>query len=443
MTRLPGPVGPDELRRLRETELAPALRALEADPGDAGAFESLLTAVAGHLIPGARWSRDGGLVGAAVSASGLFGDRAERSEALAGLVGATRPAGLLFCEIRLYRRSEHHDSSRPNAHRRHNVVHETDLFRGLFFAFDLGGSARGTTIVLPHRVGPAIADHDALDAVSVDDPAFARVFRVLSSDPDEARALLQPSTRAGLLRLREAAGHDVHLSLSDGRASVAIESGPPRLVPGGRVDDARVAEIAAAFALVDLASAALPVGVGLHVPGPAAPDAPGRPATSRTRLTRTTDGVTAEYTDGTSILLLALSALAAPFLAWGWIAAVRAWLAAPRSEIGPLAVMIPLAVATLLWLFAAQNWWAPVRRVEIRSGRIAIRRGYLRRTEAPAASVRAIEERAGVLYADRLALTPSLRGAELRWLAYELGRELPHAVREGGLPRERAATRRR
>ena len=91
--------------------------------------------------------------------------------------------------------------------------------------------------------------------------------------------------------------------------------------------------------------------------------------------------------------------------------------------------MLPLAVATLLWLFAAQSWWAPVRRVEIRSGRIAVRRGYLRRAEAPAASVRAIATRNGVLYADPLALTPSLRGAELRWLAYELGRELPHAAR--------------
>jgi hypothetical protein len=422
MPTLPGPVGPDELLRLCET----------ANAGDASTFEALLTAIAGRLIPGARWSRDGGLVGSAVAASGLFGDRAERSETLAGLVGATRPAGLVFCEARIYYRSESHDPTRPNANRRFNVVRETDLFRGLFFAFDLGGSARGTTIVLPHRAGPAFAEHDALDAVRLDDPAFDRAFRVLSSDPDEARALLQPSTRAGLLRLREAAGHDVHLSLSDGRASVAIESGPPRLVPGGHVDAARVAEIAGLFGLVDLAAAALPVGVGLHVPEPPGAGAPGRPATSRTRLTRTADGVTAEYTDATSLLLLALSALAVPFLAWGWLGAVRAYLAAPRSEIGPLVVMVPLAVATLLWLFAAQNWWAPVRRVEIRSGRIAVRRGYLRRQEAPAASVRALEARDGVLYADGLALTPSLRGAELRWLGYELGRELPHAARAAG-----------
>jgi hypothetical protein len=430
MTRPPGPVGPDELRRLCETDLAPALQALQANPRDADAFEALLTGVAGHLIPGARWSRDGGLVGAAVGASGLFGDRAERSEALAGLVGAERPAGLVFCEVRLYHHAEWHDPKRPHAKARVNVERDTDLFRGLFFAFDLGGSARGTTIVLPHRVGPAIADHDSLDPVRFADAAFDRVFRVLSSDPDEARALLQPSTRAGLLRLREAAGHDVHLSLSDGRASVAVESGPPRLVAGGRVDAARVAEIGAIFGLVDLAAAALPLGVGLRVPAAGDANASGRPATSRTRLTRQADGVTAEYTGAASLVLLVPSALAAPLLAWGWLAAVRAYLAAsPADTAGPLAVMIPLAVATLLWLFAAQSWWGPVRRVEIRSGRIAVRRGYLRRTEAPAAAVRTLETRKGVLYADRLALTPSLRGAELRWLAYELGRELPHAVR--------------
>src|SRR4030095_11160634 len=152
--------------------------------------------------------------------------------------------GLVFAPIRLYAVSEW-----PGP--RHQ---QTDLFRGLFLAFDLGATVRGTTFVDPPRPGPGIATRDALEAVTTGDAAFDRVFRVTASDPEEARALLVPSTRAGLLRLREEARHDVHVSIARGRVSVAVERGAGLFEPcRGAVDLRRVTAMAELFGLVRLA----------------------------------------------------------------------------------------------------------------------------------------------------------------------------------------------
>jgi Protein of unknown function (DUF3137) len=426
----------EELRRRCETDLAPRLRALEDDPRSAAAFHALVSGVAGLLIPGARFSEEGSASGAKVDASGLFGERAERCESRAGLVGAVRPAGLVFAEVRLYGVSEWYDASRnrsgrPVSAQYVNRRRETDLFRGLFFGFDLGSTARGTTFLDPRRVGPAIADRDALEPVTLDDPAFERVYRVTSSDPEEARALLLPSSRSGLLRLSEAARRPVHVSISDGRVSVAVEYHDHVFEPGSRaVDFDRVAAMADLFSLVDLAAAALPVGVALTVRGaPASVETPpARPATSRTRLTHRAGGLSVEYTRSASVVSLCASGMGAPILAWFWLLAAIELLGGSGDKTGVMAAMIPLAVGTLLWLYAAQAWWAPVRRVEVEGGDLRVTRGLLRRTCVPAAGVRDLAVRDGVLHADDLPLTPRLRGDELRWLAYELGQ----ALRGGG-----------
>jgi hypothetical protein len=415
-----------ELLRLRcETELAPLLRALEDDPRDEASFRALVSDVAGVVIPGARFGEEGATIGARVHASGIFGERAERYEIRAGVFGATRPAGLVFAEIRAYAVQEWQDRSRPGMpYGRKGAVdinrrRETDVFRGLFIGFDLGAALRGTTFVDPHRVGPAIASRDALEPAATGDAAFERAFRVTSSDPDEARALLLPSTRAGLLRLRDVVKQDVHVSISDGRVSVAIELGPDLFEPRQDVDFERVAAIADLFGLADLAAAALPVGVALPTAG-AAPG-PGRPATSRTRLTRAANGLTIAYTTAASRGRLAVSAVTAPVLAWCWLLAVRALLGSSGGDAGVLAAMIPLAVGTLLWLYAAQDWWGPVTRVEIDGGELRVRRGLLRWTRVPTASIRTVDADEGTLRADDVAVSPKLRGDELRWLRHEVG----------------------
>ena len=421
-----------ELLRLRcQTELAPRLRAIEADPRDPGAFRALVSDVAGVVIPGARFAEEGSVGAVKVHQSGIFGERAERCESRAGIVGASRPAGLMLADIRLYNVQEWHDGSRRGgSYGRRGAVdintrRETDLFRGLFMGFDLGAAIRGTTFVDPHRVGQAIACRDALEAVATGDAAFERAFRVTSSDPDEARALLLPSTRAGLLRLRDLVKQDMHVSISGGRVSIAIELGPDLFQPRGQaVGFERVAEVADLFGLADLAAAALPVGVALPTTDGGAKTAPGRPATSSTRLTRRTEGLTIAYTKAASLWRLAISGLTAPFLAWFWFLAVRALLDSPQDNTGILAAMIPLAVGTLLWLHAAQDWWDPVTRVEVECGELRVRRGLLRTTRVPSASVRALEASDGVLLADDLAVSPALRGDELRWLHYEVGQAL-------------------
>ena len=421
-----------ELLRLRcQTELAPRLRAIEEDPRDPVAFRALVSDVAGVVIPGARFAEEGSVGAVKVHLSGIFGERAERCESRAGIVGASRPDGLVLADIRMYNVQEWHDGSRPGRPlgRRGgvnvNMRRETDLFRGLFMGFDLGAAIRGTTFVEPHRVGQAIASRDALEAVATGDAAFDRAFRVTSSDPDEARALLPPSTRAGLLRLRDVVKQDMHVSVSGGRVSIAIELGPDLFQPRTQaVGFERVAEVADLFGLADLAAAALPVGVALPTAVAGAETAPGRPATSSTRLTRRTEGLTIAYTKAASLWRLAISGLTAPFLAWFWFIAVRALLDSPQDNTGILAAMIPLAVGTLLWLYAGQDWWGPVTRVEVERGELRVRRGLLRTTRVPTASVRALEASDGVLLADALAVSPPLRGDELRWLHYEVGQAL-------------------
>ncbi len=422
-----------ELLRLRcDTELAPYLRALADDPSDEAAFRALVSDVAGVVIPGARFGQEGSASAVRVDGSGIFGERAERCESRAGIVAASRPAGLVFADIRMHYVQEYHDGRRVRGSYGRkgsvdiNVRKEVDLFRGLFIGFDLGAAVRGSTFVDPRGAGPAVASREALEPLDTGDAAFERVFRVTSSDPEEARALLMPSTRAGLLRLREAARQDLHVSISDGRVSIAIELGPSPFEPGrGPVDFERVLAIAELFALVDLAAAALPVGVALPTSAPGAEAAPGRPATSHTRLTRRADGLSLAYTKAVSPLWLVVSAAGAPLLGWFWALALRELLlGGSKDNTGVLAAMIPLAVGTLLWFYAAQAWWGPVTRVEIDAGELRVRNGLLRWNRVPTASIRTIEAREGMLHADHLPLSPALRGDELRWLHHEVGQAL-------------------
>jgi len=160
-----------------------------------------------------------------------------------------------------------------------------------------------------------------------------------------------------------------------------------------------------------------------------AASAPGRPATSKTRLTRRPEGLSIVYTRSVSALGLSLSALSAPLLAWFWFLAADELLGPSADKTGVFAALIPLAVVSFAWLFAAQAWWGPVRRVNVDAGELCLSRGLLRSTRVPAASIRALAVRSGVLHADDLAISPELPGAELQWLAYEVGRALPSATR--------------
>ena len=402
------------------------------------AFQELMGAVAARVLPGASYRQQGSAsIRGTVDASGIFNQRAQECETLAAVSGATHPSGLVFGEIRLYRVG--YDFQRGgDTSAAEDQRSETDVFRGLFFAFDLGTAIRGTTFVDPKRAGASIAARDALEPVSLEDPNFERLYRVTASDPVEARALLLPSAMAGLLRLHEKAKQPVHLSISDNRVSVAIEFGRPLFGLGPRpVDFERVAAVADLFALPDVAAAAMPVGLPLRGPAAGARasalsdsrdvpgDAPARPATSKTRLKRDAGGVSVVYTRAVSRLALALSALGAPVVGWFWFLAVRELLDATGDKTGVFAAMIPLSVASFGWLFAAQAWWNPVRRVDVGAGELRVSRGFLRRNRVPAASVRGLAIRKGVLYANQLAISPSLPGAELRWLAYELSREIP------------------
>lgn len=426
-------------------------RAREAGARRTRAFHELTGAIAARVLPGAIYGPEPATVNVrgSVDGSGIFNERGEECETIAAVSGAARPAGLVFAEIRLYRVREWEDTAGRD--RRYQVAtkrvgavdvnrrKETDVFRGLFFAFDLGTTIRGTTFVDPKRAGKAIAPRDALEPVSVEDGDFEQAFRVTSSEPEEARALLTPSARAGLVKLRETTKRPIHLSFSEGRVSVAIEFGRPLLALDSRsVDFERVAEIADLFGLADAVAAALPLGVAVptatraavsRVRGTEAGPAPARPATSMTRLTRRDGGLSLLYTRAVSKRFLAIGALTTPLLFGLWFLAVREFLGPSTDKTAVGAATIPLALATLGWLFVAQAWWDPVRLVEVDGAALRVTRGYLKKVRVPAASVRSLAIRDERLWADALALSPELPKAELEWLAYEIGRALPSATR--------------
>jgi membrane protein YdbS with pleckstrin-like domain len=122
--------------------------------------------------------------------------------------------------------------------------------------------------------------------------------------------------------------------------------------------------------------------------------------------------------------MLWLGALGTPVVAISWFLALRAAFSGPGDNSGAFAAMIPLAVFTLFWLFAAQAWWAPVSRVEVAAGELRVTRGRLRTRRRPVGSIQSLKVRRGVLRAGGLALSPKLAGAELRWLAHEIGAAL-------------------
>jgi hypothetical protein len=413
----------DELKRSYETTLASAVGAVEAErgAGRTAAFERLVSEIAALVLPGAVYGRAGSAsVGGAVHASGLFGEGAVKCDCTAGLVGARQPAGLVFGEVRLYDVKEWYDS-KDNRKR----TKEIDAFRGLFFAFDLGTPLRGTTFIEPIRRGPGLGTRDALDDVPFpDDEAFSRVYRVTASDTDEAIALLLPSTRSGLIGLRELAGGPLYVSVSEGRVSVALESDERLFDPGPAPSLARVTRLAELLALPDAVAAAFPVGVEFQrATGAAlAPGAPSRPATATAKVTRAPGGMRILYTRAVRFWPTALSALAFPPLAFFWLLAARLAFSGESDAFSVLA--INLSVVTLLWMFFAQGWWGPVRVIEIDGAELRVTHGMVRRRRIPRSELGALEIRKGVLYAGDVAVSPRLPHAELEWLAYEVGRTL-------------------
>jgi hypothetical protein len=419
----------DELQRHYEGTLASVVGAVEAErgAGRAAAFARLVSEIAARVLPGASFSRAGAAsVGGAVQASGLFGEGAVNCDCVAGLIGARQPAGLVFGEIRLYDVKEWYDpkqdlSPESNTSKAPNQSKEIDAFHGVFFSFERGSRVRGTTFLEPPRRGSGFASREALDDVPFpDDDAFSRAFRVTASDTDEAIELLLPSTRSGLLGLREIANAPVHVSVSERRISVAIESDARLLDPGPAPTFDRIARIADLLSLPDAAAAAFPAGVARH----GDVDAPSRPATSRTKITRAPGGMRVLYTRAVRFWPLALSALATPLLAWFWLIVASLAFSSESDGGGAAAAAIPLAVATLVWLFFAQGWWAPVRVIEIDRAELRVTHGMVRRRRIPRSELGPLEIRKGVLHAGDIAISPELPGAELDWLAYEFGRTL-------------------
>jgi hypothetical protein len=132
--------------------------------------------------------------------------------------------------------------------------HTYTIFRGLFFHLDFNQRLDGVVLIDPEKAQSyQLGDRAALTAVTFDNPAFEKEFRVHASSDAVARALLTPHMMAALLALRERAGKPVFVAFKDRRAYVAVHYGRTLFEPGIAQTTSKeaVREIAGHFALVE------------------------------------------------------------------------------------------------------------------------------------------------------------------------------------------------
>ena len=123
------------------------------------------------------------------------------------------------------------------------------IFKGLFFVLQTPFSFAGCTYIWPQdnvQLARSLYDEayrlfpmpDVSD-VGFGDPAFEDAFRVCSSYPAEATAILTPQVRERLLAISRNAGNPVSFSFVNGNMYVAVSSAnellePARYVPGNK-----------------------------------------------------------------------------------------------------------------------------------------------------------------------------------------------------------------
>ncbi len=132
-----------------------------------------------------------------------------------------------------FRFSEIHSHYRSRDSKGRSTYHT--IFRGLYFIADFNKDFHGNTIVLPDlaesrfgSIGSFLqkslskVDGQEGELVSLEDLAFEKEFKVLSTDPIEARYILSPSLMNRILEFRQKMKHNVHISFAQSEMHIAI-----------------------------------------------------------------------------------------------------------------------------------------------------------------------------------------------------------------------------
>jgi hypothetical protein len=128
-------------------------------------------------------------------------------------------------------------------------------FHGAFFHLALAHTLKGHTIIEPEDAEGRLPQHRRqFEPVTIEDQAFADSFRVYSTDAAEARALVTPGLRAGLLTLSDHLSQQPFLAFVGDDAFVALHSGKTLLEPmiAQRVSDGTLSRIGEYFALPEV-----------------------------------------------------------------------------------------------------------------------------------------------------------------------------------------------
>ena len=160
---------------------------------------------------------------AALTRSQIFGDELkepdylEQEDCVYGTIGNT---DIFFAEIIAEtRKGSHLDEFGRENYRRKSV-----LFRGLFFEAKFVKNFVSRTFVMPNDLKGKISllHNWRGDLIKLEDPEFARLFRVYGDSQIESRYILSANLMSRLVEFEKKAGRKVYLSFVDGFLYVAV-----------------------------------------------------------------------------------------------------------------------------------------------------------------------------------------------------------------------------
>lgn len=193
----------------------------------------IITEIVDFVLPGNEYKPDSYISTKLFKASCLYRFRVNNIEGDDFIKGRYKNVAFQGCELWTY-------TGRPD------VSNEGMLFKGLFFAADLGSFSGGTYIWRKNNIqlGDSIADEryrlfpiPRVQKINTGSPQFDKYYHVYSTYPTEAHTILTADMMQQILSFRQQLKKEISLSFVAGRCYVAIPFNQKLLEPATDLTD--------------------------------------------------------------------------------------------------------------------------------------------------------------------------------------------------------------
>jgi len=174
------------------------------------------------LQPEVNYSPDRGISETSFKETGLYSSSIDRYHCEDLFAGKIDKTGIMFSEIHAEEKRRRTDSKGKTS------TYWVTIFQGLMFIADFNKDFRSWVTIKPDFaestfgwLGRKVQGFSS-DLVRLENPDFERAFVVHGGDQVEARYILTPDMQERLLKLRQAYGADIRMSLHSSRLHLTV-----------------------------------------------------------------------------------------------------------------------------------------------------------------------------------------------------------------------------